>query len=71
MKPNTENINITMAADICTASDNLEGSLYLYKLGASWEEEGPPNTQILPITNQIAIKQSKTILNLSTRMVVL
>jgi len=41
---------------------------HLYKLGASLEEEWPPNIQTFPTTNHIAKKQSNAILNLSTRV---
>ncbi len=41
---------------------------YLYKLGASLEDECPPKIQTFPTTNHIAKKQSNAILNLSTRV---
>jgi hypothetical protein len=43
----------------------------LYKLGASCAADCPPKIQTLPTTNQIAKKQSRAILNLSTNIPIL
>jgi hypothetical protein len=45
--------------------------LYLYKFGASAEEECPPNIQTFPTTNQTAKKQSNAILKWSNRALIL
>lgn len=44
---------------------------YLYKFGASEEDECPPNIQTLPTTNQTAKKQSKAILKFSKSATIL
>jgi hypothetical protein len=45
---------------------NVRNTIHnLYKLGASLEEECPPNTQTVPSTNHTAKKQSTAILNRS------
>jgi hypothetical protein len=43
----------------------------LYKFGAPLADECPPKTHTLPTTNQIAKKQSRTILNLSMNTLIL
>jgi hypothetical protein len=45
--------------------------LYLYKFGASAEEERPPNIHTFPTTNQTAKKQSNAILKWSNRALIL
>jgi hypothetical protein len=54
-----------------SSTEGKKIELYLYKFGASAEEECPPNIQTFPTTNQTAKKQSNAILKWSNRALIL